>query len=120
MSCAIAFDNVSHRYPHAIAVDNVSLQVEAGETVALIGPSGCGKSTLLKLAAGLVWPQQGTVVVTDRTLAPDNVLQIRQRLGYVIQSGGLFPHLSAVANVTLAARYLKRDRRWIEQRVVEL
>lgn len=120
MSCAIAFDNVSHRYPHAVAVDDVSLQVDAGETVALIGPSGCGKSTLLKLAAGLVWPQQGAVVVTDRKLAPDNVLEIRQRLGYVIQSGGLFPHLSAVANVTLAARYLKRDRRWIEERVVEL
>jgi osmoprotectant transport system ATP-binding protein len=120
MSCAIAFDNVSHRYPHAVAVDDVSLQVDAGETVALIGPSGCGKSTLLKLAAGLVWPQQGAVVVADRKLAPDNVLEIRQRLGYVIQSGGLFPHLSAVANVTLAARYLKRDRRWIEERVVEL
>lgn len=120
MSCAIAFDNVSHRYPHAVAVDNVSLQVDAGETVALIGPSGCGKSTLLKLAAGLVWPQQGTVVVTDRKLAPGNVLEVRRRLGYVIQSGGLFPHLSAVANVTLAARYLKRERQWIEARVVEL
>jgi len=120
MSCAIAFENVSHRYPHAVAVDDVSLRVDAGETVALIGPSGCGKSTLLKLAAGLVWPQQGTVVVADRQLAPGNVLEIRHRIGYVIQSGGLFPHLSAVANVTLAARYLKRDPRWIDGRVIEL
>jgi ABC-type Fe3+/spermidine/putrescine transport system ATPase subunit len=79
MSCAIAFEHVSHRYPHAVAVDDVSLRVEAGETVALIGPSGCGKSTLLKLAAGLVWPQQGSVVVTDRKLAPSwcNYLAIR-------------------------------------------
>ncbi|MBL8268663.1 ATP-binding cassette domain-containing protein [Steroidobacter sp.] len=120
MSCAIAFEHVTHRYPHATAVDDVSLRVEAGETVALIGPSGCGKSTLLKLAAGLVWPQQGSVVVTDRTLAPDNVLETRRRIGYVIQSGGLFPHLSAVDNVTLAARFLKRERDWIAQRVVEL
>lgn len=120
MSCAIAFERVSHRYPHAVAVDDVTLQVEAGETVALIGPSGCGKSTLLKLAAGLVWPQQGSVVVTDRELAPDNVLEIRRRIGYVIQSGGLFPHLSAAANVTLAARFLRKDRDWIEARVVEL
>lgn len=120
MSCAIAFEHVSHSYPHAVAVDDVSLRVEAGETVALIGPSGCGKSTLLKLAAGLVWPQQGSVVVTDRRLAPDNVLETRQRIGYVIQSGGLFPHLSAVDNVTLAARFLKKDRQWIADRVVKL
>lgn len=120
MSCAIAFERVSHRYPHAVAVDDVTLRVEAGETVALIGPSGCGKSTLLKLAAGLVWPQQGSVLVTDRKLAPDNVLEIRRRIGYVIQSGGLFPHLSAAANVTLAARFLRKDRDWIEARVMEL
>ncbi len=72
-------------------MDDVTLRVEPGETVALIGPSGCGKSTLLKLAVGLVWPQQGTVFVTDRALCPDNLLEIRHRIGYVIQSGGLFP-----------------------------
>jgi osmoprotectant transport system ATP-binding protein len=120
MSCAIAFEHVSHRYQHAVAVDDVSLRVDDGETVALIGPSGCGKSTLLKLAAGLVWPQQGSVFVTDRRLAPDNVLEIRRRIGYVIQSGGLFPHLSAVDNVTLAARFLRRERAWIAERVAEL
>ena len=120
MSQAIAFENVTHRYPHAVAVDGVSLRVDAGETVALIGPSGCGKSTLLKLAAGLVWPQQGSVIVAGRELAPGNVLERRQRIGYVIQSGGLFPHLTGEANVTLAARFLRKDARWIEQRVAEL
>lgn len=120
MSCAIAFEHVSHRYPHAVAIDDVSLRVDAGETVALIGPSGCGKSTLLKLAAGLVWPQQGSVSVADRKLAPGNVLEIRRRIGYVIQSGGLFPHLRAVDNVTLAARFLRKDRQWIAARVAEL
>lgn len=116
----IAFEHVSHAYPHVVAVDDVSLAVQTGETVALIGPSGCGKSTMLKLAAGLVWPRQGRVIVTDRALHPDNVLEIRQRIGYVIQSGGLFPHLSAECNVTLAARYLRRDPQWIERRVEEL
>jgi osmoprotectant transport system ATP-binding protein len=120
MSCAIAFENVTHRYPHAIAVDGVTLRVDAGETVALIGPSGCGKSTLLKLAVGLVWPQRGSVVIAGRELAPANVLEMRQRIGYVIQSGGLFPHLTGEANVTLAARFLRKDERWIEQRVAEL
>lgn len=116
----ITFDNVSHAYPHVTSVDGVSLRVAAGETVALIGPSGCGKSTLLKLAAGLVWPRQGRIVVTDQELQPDNVLQVRQRIGYVIQSGGLFPHLSAESNVTLAARYLRRSKQRIEARIDEL
>ena len=120
MSCAIAFENVTHRYPHAVGVDGVTLRVNAGETVALIGPSGCGKSTLLKLAVGLVWPQQGSVVVAGRELGPDNVLEMRQRIGYVIQSGGLFPHLTGEANVTLAARFLRKDERWMEQRLAEL
>ena len=120
MNCAIAFENVTHRYPHAVAVDGVTLRVDEGETVALIGPSGCGKSTLLKLAVGLVWPQQGSVVVAGRGLDPANVLEVRQRIGYVIQSGGLFPHLTGEANVTLAARFLRKDDRWIEQRVAEL
>jgi osmoprotectant transport system ATP-binding protein len=116
----IEFENVSHAYPHVTSVDGVSLRVDAGETVALIGPSGCGKSTLLKLAAGLVWPREGRIVVNDEELRPDNVLRLRQRIGYVIQSGGLFPHLSAENNVTLAARYLRRGRQWIETRIAEL
>jgi osmoprotectant transport system ATP-binding protein len=116
----ITFDNVSHAYPHVTSVDRVSLRVAAGETVALIGPSGCGKSTLLKLAAGLIWPREGRIVVTDEELRPDNVLQVRQRIGYVIQSGGLFPHLSAEHNVTLAARHLRRSAEWIETRIAEL
>ena len=120
MTCAIAFEHVSHRYPHAVAVDGVTLRVDAGETVALIGPSGCGKSTLLKLAVGLVWPQQGSVVVAGHELGPANVLEMRQRIGYVIQSGGLFPHLTGEANVTLAARFLRKDERWMEQRIAEL
>jgi osmoprotectant transport system ATP-binding protein len=116
----IAFENVSHAYSQAAGVEDVSLQVATGETVALIGPSGCGKSTLLKLAVGLIWPQQGKVIVGGEELQSGNVLEVRRRVGYVIQSGGLFPHLSAQDNVTLAARYLRRDRQWIRARVAEL
>jgi osmoprotectant transport system ATP-binding protein len=117
---AILFDRVSHAYPRVTSVDAVSFGVASGETVALIGPSGCGKSTLLKMAAGLVWPRSGRVVVAGRELTPQIVLGVRQRLGYVIQSGGLFPHLSAADNVTLAARYLDRPADWIAARVREL
>ncbi len=116
----ISFQSVSHAYDHIESLACVSLHIDAGETVALIGPSGCGKSTLLKLAVGLVWPSEGRVAVGDRELQPDSVLSIRRRLGYVIQSGGLFPHLSAVDNITLAARHLRRETPWIAARVDEL
>jgi osmoprotectant transport system ATP-binding protein len=116
----IELEHVSHSYPHATSLDDVSLRVASGETVALIGPSGCGKSTLLKAVIGLVPPSRGRVAVDGVELQAANVLQLRQRVGYVIQSGGLFPHLSAVDNITLAARYLRRDPKWIDARVDEL
>ena len=116
----IELEHVSHAYPHIASLDDVSLTVASGETVALIGPSGCGKSTLLKAVIGLVLPSQGRVAVDGVALHADNALELRRRVGYVIQSGGLFPHLSAVDNITLAARYLRRERRWIDTRVDEL
>jgi osmoprotectant transport system ATP-binding protein len=116
----IELEHVSHSYPQATALDDVSLQVAAGETVALIGPSGCGKSTLLKAVIGLVRPGRGRVAVDGVELHPSSELELRRRVGYVIQSGGLFPHLTSVENITLAARYLRRDAKWIEGRVDEL
>lgn len=116
----IELEHVSHSYPHVESLDDVSLSVAAGETVALIGPSGCGKSTLLKAVLGLVMPSQGRVAIEGVGLNARNALELRLRVGYVIQSGGLFPHLSALDNITLAARYLRRDPRWIESRVDEL
>lgn len=116
----ICFEAVSHAYEAAPSVHDISLRVEAGETVVLIGPSGCGKSTLLKLAAGLIEPGSGRIEVNSHQLHAGSSAEIRQRIGYVIQSGGLFPHLTARNNVTLAARYLRREPRWIDTRLAEL
>jgi osmoprotectant transport system ATP-binding protein len=121
----IAFEAVSHAYTNddeatVAALIDISLRVEIGECVAVIGPSGCGKSTLLRLAAGLIAPDRGRILINDLELRPDTLMQARQRIGYVIQSGGLFPHLSALDNVTLAARYRKREAEWIETRLAEL
>ena len=110
----ISFENISHAYDQIPSVHDINLRVADGETVALIGPSGCGKSTLLKLAAGLIEPLRGKVLVNELEVRPDSVHEIRRRIGYVIQSGGLFPHLSAAGNVTLSARYWRRERGWIE------
>ena len=119
-SPVIELEHVCHAYTHATSLDDVSLSVAPGETVALIGPSGCGKSTLLKAVIGLVDPSRGRVAVDGVQLHASNVFELRRRVGYVIQSGGLFPHLSAVDNITLAARYLRRDAKWIDGRVNEL
>jgi len=116
----ISFDNVTHEYVHTAALHEVTLRVPAGVTTVLIGPSGCGKSTLLKLAIGLIWPSSGHVAIDATPLAPWNIQTMRHRIGYVIQSGGLFPHLTIRNNVTLAAHYLRRDAQWIDTRVNEL
>jgi osmoprotectant transport system ATP-binding protein len=86
----------------------------------LIGPSGCGKSTLLRLLVGLTMPDTGSVLFEGVPVTPANVLALRRRMGYVIQDGGLFPHLTARGNATLLARYLRRDRHQTEARLLEL
>ncbi len=76
------------------------------ETTVLIGPSGCGKSTLLKLINGLLVPDAGEVRFDGTRLTPQNAQGLRRRMGYVIQEGGLFPHLTARDNVELLARHI--------------
>jgi osmoprotectant transport system ATP-binding protein len=116
----LVLDNVSKSFGGKQALAPTSLAPAPGKTTVLIGPSGCGKSTLLRLMIGLIAPDTGRVMVDGAPLTSDNVDQIRHRIGYVIQDGGLFPHLTAQDNVTLLARYLSKEAGWIEQRVAEL
>jgi osmoprotectant transport system ATP-binding protein len=102
------------------ALGPLSLELPAGRTTVLIGPSGCGKSTLLRLLIGLVGPDAGAVAFDGVPVTPDTARSVRLRVGYVIQDGGLFPHLTARGNVTLMARHLGRDRGEIAGRVNEL
>jgi osmoprotectant transport system ATP-binding protein len=96
----------SKSFGTTIAVDDVDLQIAEGRTTALIGPSGCGKSTLVRLMIGLLEPDAGTVIFSGQSLATGDLTEVRRRMGYVIQEGGLFPHLSARDNVLLMARQL--------------
>lgn len=107
MAVAIALEGVSKRYGPVVALAPTSLRVEPAQTLALLGPSGCGKSTLLRMVIGLVRPDAGTVRVGDELVTPDTVRALRPRMGYVIQEGGLFPHLTAADNVSLMARHLR-------------
>ncbi|WP_372192073.1 ATP-binding cassette domain-containing protein [Xanthomonas axonopodis pv. desmodiigangetici] len=110
-------DRVSRRYGQAIALDAVSLTFASGITTALIGPSGAGKSTVLRMLVGLEWPDSGTVAFDGTPLQRANLQAQRQRIGYVIQEGGLFPHLDARSNVTLLAQTLGWTRERIEARL---
>jgi osmoprotectant transport system ATP-binding protein len=100
------------------ALAPTSLEIPAGQTTVLIGPSGSGKSTLLRLMVGLVRPDAGKVLFRDQELRAENLGELRRHVGYVVQEGGLFPHLTARDNVTLMARHLRRPG--IEARVGEL
>jgi osmoprotectant transport system ATP-binding protein len=101
---ALALERVTKAFGERTVIQETSLEVKDGERLALIGPSGCGKSTLLRMILGLVTPDSGTVRVGGVTVTQETARAVRRRVGYVIQDGGLFPHLTARDNVTLVAR----------------
>jgi osmoprotectant transport system ATP-binding protein len=116
----LELNGVSKRYHHIQALAPTDLSIAAGQTTVLIGPSGCGKSTLLRLITGLVRPDTGSIVVGGTRLAPENIMALRRRMGYVIQEGGLFPHFNVRRNVALMAQHLGWSAPRIEARLHEL
>ncbi len=113
-------EGVSKNYGRTVALQPTDLVVPAGRTTVLIGPSGCGKSTVLRLMIGLLSPDTGRVNFEGSELLAANLLERRHRMGYVIQDGGLFPHLTARGNAALLARHLGWDERRVNGRVAEL
>jgi osmoprotectant transport system ATP-binding protein len=116
----LAVENISKSYGTQAVLHPISHVFREGETTAVVGPSGCGKTTLLRLLIGLLQTDSGAVRFGTETLTPDNAERLRLRVGYVIQQGGLFPHLTARANVTLMADYLGQSREALATRVDEL
>jgi osmoprotectant transport system ATP-binding protein len=116
----LELQGVSKSFGGRQVLSPTDLTVSAGRTTVLIGPSGCGKSTLLRLMVGLIRPDRGVVRFAGTEVRPENVLELRRRMGYVVQDGGLFAHLTARGNIALLARYLGWDRRRVEVRLGEL
>jgi len=116
----IVLEGVSKSYDGKQVLAPTSLEVPPERCLALIGPSGCGKSTLLRLVVGLIRPDAGEIRVGGAVVRPETSRGLRLKMGYVIQDGGLFPHLTAGGNVTLMASQLGWERERIGKRLAEL
>lgn len=116
----LKLNNISKRFNEDQALHPFSYEASAGQTSVFIGPSGCGKSTLLRLITGLLESDTGEILMDDVVLSRATLYQLRKRMGYVIQEGGLFPHLTAKANVSIMANYWRWDKDRIEARVNDL
>ena len=114
------FRDVSKAFNGTTVVHPLDLSIKAGEVAVLLGPSGCGKTTILRMVAGLLAPTHGQITVDSLPLNRQTIGAVRRKLGYVIQEGGLFPHLTGVENVTLMARHEGWPRKRIDDRLAEL
>jgi osmoprotectant transport system ATP-binding protein len=117
---SIRLENISKIFDSDSVLKNLSLKMEEGKTTVLIGPSGCGKSTLIRIITGLIKAEEGKVLIDNSELSESNYLNVRREIGYVIQDGGLFPHLTAFQNVSIVANYIGWEKVRIKNRVEEL
>src|SRR3954451_370339 len=117
----IRLDRVAKRYPDGtVAVEELSLDVPAGEIAVLVGPSGCGKTTTMRMVNRLVEPTSGRIFVGGEDVTRGGPVRLRRGIGYVIQQVGLFPHQTVAANVATVPRLLGWERRRAGQRGDEL
>lgn len=120
MQPLVELSGVGKTYGAVAALHPTDIAFGRGKTAALIGPSGCGKSTLLRLIIRLLEPDAGTIRFDGDEVTPAHIQDLRRRVGYVIQDGGLFPHLTARKNVLLMASHLNWPREKMNSRLAEL
>jgi osmoprotectant transport system ATP-binding protein len=116
----IEVKNLSKSFSGKSVLRNFNLQVKRGQRIALLGLSGSGKTTALKLLCGLHLPDTGSIRVNELHVDPSNLPLLRKKIGYVIQDGGLFPHLTALENILLVAQEANHSSSETETRITEL
>ena len=116
----ILLEHVTKYYGDSTAVNDLSLEVGAGEVCVLIGPSGCGKTTTLRMINRLIEPTSGRIIVNGRDTSQTRPEQLRRSIGYAIQSVGLFPHMTVAANIATVPELLHWDKSQISRRIEEL
>ncbi|MFE3688199.1 ABC transporter ATP-binding protein [Streptomyces sp. NPDC059095] len=117
----IRFEHVTKRYADGtIAVDDLSFEVAEGELVTLVGPSGCGKTTTMKMVNRLIEPTGGRIFLDGEDISTVDPVQLRRRIGYVIQQVGLFPHKTVLENTATVPHLLGGKKSVARQRAAEL
>ncbi|MFI2432510.1 ABC transporter ATP-binding protein [Streptomyces sp. NPDC018693] len=119
---SVELENLSKRYPGSDrpSVDGVTLEIGAGETVVLVGPPGCGKSTTLKMINRMIEPSGGRIRMGGEDVTGIDPVRLRRKVGYAIESAGLFPHMTVAQNIALVPRMTGWPKSRIEARVEEL
>ncbi|MGY4972570.1 betaine/proline/choline family ABC transporter ATP-binding protein [Streptomyces nigrescens] len=118
----IHLENLTKIYPGnpSPAVDNVNLEVKAGEIVIFVGPSGCGKSTCLKMINRLIEPTHGRIRIGDEDVTDMDPVKLRRKVGYAIQASGLFPHMTVAQNIALVPKMIGWSKSKVTGRVEEM
>ncbi|MGW7519256.1 betaine/proline/choline family ABC transporter ATP-binding protein [Streptomyces sp. NPDC054796] len=115
-------EGLTKRYPGSAlpAVDNVTMEIGAGELVVFVGPSGCGKSTTLKMINRLIEPTSGRIKIGDEDVTDMDAVKLRRKIGYAIQSSGLFPHMTVAQNIAQVPKMTGWSRSKVTARVEEM
>ena len=116
----IKFEDVSKSYKKKSVLKDVSFEIEDGEFVCLLGLSGCGKTTILKMINKLITPTEGKISINDDDISKINDIELRRKIGYVIQQTGLFPHMTVRENIELIPKLQKKDKEKINKKTYEL
>jgi len=116
----IRLEKVTRHYGDTVAVNELSIEISAGEVCILIGPSGCGKTTTLRMINRLIEPTSGRIFVDGREIRTVKPEQLRRSIGYAIQSVGLFPHMTVAANIAIVPELLHWEKSRVSRRIEEL
>lgn len=120
MTAIINFDHVNKKYGKQDIIKDLSFSINQGEFITILGASGSGKTTTLKMINGLEKPNGGKISVLGQDLSQSNLVNLRRQIGYVVQSIGLFPHMTVGENIAVTPNLLKWDKKKIQDRVSQL
>ncbi|WP_352399304.1 ABC transporter ATP-binding protein [Anaerotignum sp.] len=116
----VKFENISKNFKTQNVLKNINLEIPKGQLVAIIGESGCGKTTLLKMINRLIKPSGGAIYIEDKNIQNINEVELRRKIGYVIQQTGLFPHMTIRENIELIPTLEKANLKDIQENTKKL